>query len=196
MKTNVEQAIVGLKAGNPISFNLLFTEYYRRLHFFALQYVQHSDVSDNLVQDTYLALWKNRKNIKANHEAALLSWLYTVLKNNCCHYLKQKKARHEFSAKLLQEQGELDIAGLEQLDTSEQVLHEINAIVEDTLEKLSPQCRRVFEMSRFDGLKNKEIAAELSITTKAVERNMTRALKVFRISLREYLPAALLFWVG
>ena len=189
----MEETIAGLKAGDQIGFNLLFKEYYRRLHFFALQYVLHSDAADNLVQDTYIALWKNRKNIKANQEAALLSWLYTVLKNNCCQYLRQKKARHEYSTELLQEQGELDIAGLELLDTSEQTLHEINTIVEGTLEKLTPQCRRVFEMSRFVGLKNKEIAYELSITEKAVERNMTRALKVFRISLREYLPTAMFF---
>ncbi len=190
-----EKLVEGLKQGNEPCFNTIFKRYYRRLHFFALQYVKSSDGAENLVQDTFISLWNNREYVKAENEACLLSWLYTVLKNNCYHHLNQLKARREFSTQLLKEQGELDLEGLAEMDTSEQAIREINAIVEGTLEKLTPQCRRVFEMSRFDCLKNKEIASMLSITEKAVERNMTRALKVFRVSLQVYLDIVLVFLV-
>jgi len=62
------------------------------------------------------------------------------------------------------------------------------------LEQMPEQSRKVFELSRFNGLKNKAIADELNISVKAVEANMTRALKLLRIHLKDYLP--LCFFIG
>ena len=49
------------------------------------------------------------------------------------------------------------------------------------------RCRTTYELSRMEGLSNKEIAARMGITSKAVERNMTRALRILRKNLAEYL---------
>lgn len=194
MSDNLDKLIEGIKRGDERYFNILFKKYFQHLHFFAAQYVKDSSAAENLVQDTFMTLWRKRTELKSQNEPGLLSWLYTVLKNNCFHHLKQQKAEREFSSLLLEEQVQLDMAGLFEMDTSEHTFNEIYKIIQKTMAELSPQCRRVFEMSRFDGFKNKEIAALLNISEKAVEGNITRALKVFRGSLKEYLPQILAFF--
>ena len=63
---------------------------------------------------------------------------------------------------------------------------EIQQIIEKTLENMPERVRKIFELSRFEGLRYREIAERLSISIKTVEANMGKALKIFRRSLREY----------
>lgn len=60
------------------------------------------------------------------------------------------------------------------------------------IEALPEQCRRIFKMSCFDGLKYKEIASELSISEKTVENQMGKALKILRELLKNYHPLLLI----
>jgi RNA polymerase sigma-70 factor (ECF subfamily) len=71
---------------------------------------------------------------------------------------------------------------------------EVQKIIDKTIESLSPQCKRVFMLSRFENLSNAEIVEKLGITVKAVEANITRALKIFRIELKDYL--SILFFLS
>ncbi|WP_270616695.1 sigma-70 family RNA polymerase sigma factor, partial [Parabacteroides distasonis] len=66
--------------------------------------------------------------------------------------------------------------------------HEIQTIIHNTLQSLPEQTRRIFEMSRFENKTVKEIAEETNITAKGVEYHITKALKVLRINLKDYLP--------
>ena len=74
-------------------------------------------------------------------------------------------------------------------ETGEDVLlfRELSEKIQASVANLSPQCREVFRMSRFDDLPNKEIAQKLDISVKAVEANITRALKSLREELSPYL---------
>ena len=71
---------------------------------------------------------------------------------------------------------------------------EVNQIIQATLRTLPEQTRRVFKMSRFENKMNKEIAENLGITVKGVEYHISRALKEFRISLKDYLPLFYFFF--
>jgi RNA polymerase sigma-70 factor (ECF subfamily) len=64
---------------------------------------------------------------------------------------------------------------------------EIEQIINDTLEKLPPRCREIFILSRMEGKKNAEVASIFNISEKAVEAQITKALKVFKIALKDYL---------
>jgi RNA polymerase sigma-70 factor (ECF subfamily) len=63
---------------------------------------------------------------------------------------------------------------------------ELDQVVEKTLSSMPEKVRRIFEMSRFEGLKYKEIAERLLISIKTVEANMGKALKLFRENIKEY----------
>jgi len=63
------------------------------------------------------------------------------------------------------------------------------------LETLPPQCRKVFELSRMEQLSYSEIASQLNISTNTVENHISKALKLLRIELKEFLLVCLLIQI-
>ena len=70
---------------------------------------------------------------------------------------------------------------------------ELEKKIQVALNDLPEQCRTIFQMSRFEEMKYREIAGELNISVKTVENQMGKALKVLRIKLAEFLPFLFLF---
>lgn len=103
--------------------------------------------------------------------------------------VKRKYSNHKISAEF---RSSLNAEALERLDTSPIAFREIEQIINDTLEKLPPRCREIFIQSRMEGKKNVEVAGMFNISEKAVEAQITKALKVFKIALKDYL-AVLIF---
>lgn len=182
--------------GDEPSFKVIFNFFYPRLFHFVREYIPNDDIAENLVQDTFIILWKKRGEFRV--DTNLNAWLYTVARNNCLKRLRDDKKRKGMFVSGIQNEQELDlnIGALSVLDTSDLTIGEIERIVNETLESLSPQCRKVFEMSRFGNKMNREIADELDISVKAVEGHITKALKAFKTNLKEYLPLISYLFVG
>lgn len=182
--------------GDESSFKVIFNFFYPRLFHFIREYIPNDDLAENVVQDTFLTLWNHRSRLKENTN--LNAWLYTVARNNCLKKLRDNKFRKTsfFSGQLNDLEIEMNIESLSALDTSGITFTEIERIIQNTLAGFSPQCRKIFELSRFANKKNKEIAEELTISVKAVEAQMTKALKVFKITLKDYLPLVSYLFVG
>lgn len=174
--------------GDESSFKVIFNFFYPRLYHFIKEYIPNDDQAENIVQDTFLILWKNRQNLKS--DTNINAWLYTVARNNCLKKLRDYKSGKGslFSHQINGLELEMNLNALSSLDTSELTFTEIERIIENTLAGLPPQCRKIFELSRFENMKNKEIAEELEISVKAVEGQITKALKIFRKTLKDYLP--------
>jgi RNA polymerase sigma-70 factor (ECF subfamily) len=182
--------------GDEPSFKVIFNFFYPRIFHFVRAYIPKDDLAENLVQDTFLILWNNRTNLR--EDTNLNAWLYTVARNHCLKKLRDDKTRKNMfvSDSHSELELEMNIEALTSLDTSELTFTEIERIIEETLAGLSPQCRKIFEMSRFSDKRNKEIAEELNISVKAVEGQITKALKIFRINLKEYLPLIAWLFIG
>ncbi len=182
-----------LKKGDQSSFKIVYDHFYSRLYYFVLEYVSNSDIAENVVQDTFLTLWEKYKQL--TEDTNLNAYLYTVAKNNSLKFLRDQKYSQKLfiSNQLSSAELELNVSSLEKLDTSILVFEEIETIINQTLESLPEQCRIVFEFSRFEQKKNREIAELLGISTKTVEGHITKALKAFKSSLKEYLPLVVFF---
>lgn len=182
--------------GDESSFKVIFNFFYPRLYHFIREYIPNDDLAENMVQDTFLIFWNKRNNLK--EDTNINAWLYTVARNNCLKKLRNDKSRKAsfFSTQLNELELEMNMEALSVLDTSDLTFSEIERIIENTLAGLSPQCRKIFELSRFENKKNKEIAGELDISVKAVEGQMTKALKVFKTALKDYLPLVSYLFVG
>lgn len=173
------------------AFEVVFSLYYPRLVYFAKEYVAYEDAK-SLVQDAFISLWE--KNPIVNSEYQLQSYLYTSVKNNCLMRLRHEKVKERYViATELKFQNQINLSALEQLDTSTISFQEVEALIQKTLADLPPRCRNIFILSRFEGKKNQEVADELNITVKAVEAQITKAIKVFRVSLKDYLPLVAYF---
>lgn len=192
MKDLSVEIITLLNKKNEAAFEVVFNIFYPRLVAFAKQYVSEDDAF-NLVQDAFVSLLD--KDLSFLNENQLQSYLYTSVKNNCLMFLRHEQVKKKYSERKIadQIQIELNIQTLDRLNTSLIAFSEIEQIINLTLNELSPKCREVFVLSRFETKKNTEIAELLEISEKTVEAHITKALKAFRISLKDYVNL-FIFW--
>ena len=178
----------GLQNGDESTFEVIYKMYASRLYYFIYEYIPQKDISENIVQETLMVLWSKKSELTDNTN--LGAYLFTVAKNNCLYKLREIKYRQRIfhNAEVKESELEANYIALESLETTRFNEIEIEQIIEHTLAQLPPQCRTVFNLSRFKGMKNREIAEELNISAKAVEGHITKALKVFRVALKDYLP--------
>jgi RNA polymerase sigma-70 factor, ECF subfamily len=178
-----------IRNNDEVSFKIVYNKYYSRLYYFIYEFIAQKDIAENIVQDTFFTFWNKRKKLKDNTNLA--PWLFAVAKNNCLYRLRDKRYHQKLftSNNLELNEIEMNLEALNKIDISKFAFtEEIEEIIKKTLEGLPPQCRKVFELSRFSQLKNSEIAGELNITVKTVEGHITKGLKEFKETLRDYLP--------
>lgn len=183
--------LLKLREGNHVAFRRLFQKYYQRLFLFACKFVDE-DIANDLVQDCFLELWKNGDKVEI--ESSFSAWIFTVVKNRCYKYLKEeaKKAdrKNDYGQKLKEE--ELNFF----IHSEKSILEfEIKDRIRKVLEQLPPKCSEVFNESRFNGLSNKDIAEKYSISLKAVEKHISKALKMFREEFKDLLILLVLFFI-
>ncbi|WP_423130183.1 RNA polymerase sigma-70 factor [Gaoshiqia sp. Z1-71] len=196
MTKNDKQLFCLLLNGDEASFKVVYQYFYPRLYYFVLEYLPHREVAEDVVHDTFLTLWQKRADLQA--DSNLNAYLYTLAKNNSLKKLRDERYRQKLlqSPKLHPLELELNAAALMRLETSESDFSEIEQLVQATLEQLPPQCRQVFELSRFAHKKNREIADELGLSVKTVEGHITKAIKLLKINLKDYLPLLGFFFIG
>jgi RNA polymerase sigma-70 factor (ECF subfamily) len=187
---------IKLKQGDREIFKELYKLYYSRLYYFSKEYVNDEHVAETIVNDCFLTLWKKRDSLHENSN--LNAYLYTLCKNNCITYINRILSKEKITEYLSDEYifNKLNYDALVNLDTSELSFHQLESRVELAINSLPPQCQKIFRLSRYDNLKNKEIADELNISVKAVEAQISKALKVLRVQLKDYVAIYLFLFVN
>jgi RNA polymerase sigma-70 factor (ECF subfamily) len=174
-----------MKKGKEYAFDFFFNYYYPGLCVYAQKMISIPEQeSRDLVQDVFVKFWNDRE--KADICFSIRSYLFASVKNRCLDLLRKK----DVLVKTEELTSNRDV-GDESFETY--VLTELEALFNKSLDKLPERCREVFEMSRLHGLKNREIAAKLDISEKTVENQITKALHILRIELKDYLPLLILF---
>ena len=174
-------------------FNLLYKSSFNKVCNFACFYVRNKQASEDITMDAFLQLLETMKVESVDNPMALL---ITIVKHKSLDYLKTQVRREDTKDDLIQwKQRELAIriSNLEGCNPSYIFSQEIKSIVMKTLNQLPEQTKKVFIMNRFENKSGKEIAQTLGISVKGVEYHISRALKEFRISLKDYLP--ILTWL-
>ena len=178
-----------LKEGNERVFRQIVRSYECRLNRFAMIYTQNRAVSEEIVSDTFLSLWNSRNSLDEN--TRLTPYLMVVLRNKCINYLRS--FRHKFVSIEEMDIGTIYMkAHLYTLENDASRLLEeedLQLVIKKAMESLPEKTRAIFEMSRIQGLKNKEIADKYGLSVKAIEFHITKALQ----HLRKRLPKEYLF---
>lgn len=149
--------------------------------------------AEDIATDSLVKYWKLLSSEGITTSDALL---LTIVKNKCLDYLKHEAIHQttiESLADINNRELSIRISTLEACNPEEIFSAEIRSIINRTLADLPEQTRRIFEMSRFDNKTVKEIAENAGLTSKAVEYHITKALKVLRIALKDYLPITYFF---
>lgn len=168
-----------IREGDIHEFETLFREYYEALCGFGNKYLGSIEQVEEVVQDTFYNIWKNRKTL--NIKTSLKSYLYTAVKNNCLQVLRTRSLDVKYENYYKSHYSNESISPADELNAKE-----LSKVIDKALNSLPERCQKIFKMSRYEGLKYHEIASKLEISIKTVEANMGKALKHFRGYLKEY----------
>ncbi len=171
---NVDQTLQEILGRDPQrTYGELFKAHYAMLCHFALKQVKEPAVAEQCVMDVFTKMWDKRAELVIKTD--LKYYLYASVRNRTMdmHRRNSRKAS-------LDENVERTLT--DEACNADDRYHWKQALmmVECAVEALPTECRRIFRMSRVDGLKYHEIAAELNLSVKTVETQMTRALKSIR----------------
>ncbi|MBK9148311.1 MAG: RNA polymerase sigma-70 factor [Flavobacteriales bacterium] len=172
-----------IAASDRTAFEALFRLHYRALCAFASGYLKDADKAEDLVQDLFFRLWLDREKVQVT--TSVKAYLYASVRNRCLNAMKS-------GAKLRALNEDVDDR-LEELERTEDEHTERIARVQAAIESLPEERRKVFKLSRYEGLKYHEIAARMGISVKTVENQMGSALKTLRSELKDLVP--LLPWL-
>ncbi|WP_461634090.1 RNA polymerase sigma-70 factor [Labilibaculum euxinus] len=177
--------ILQLKKGDHSSYETLFYLYFDKLYYFAFSYIEDSEDAREIIQNVFYKFWEKRTSLTV--EMNLNAYLFRMTQNQCLDYIKHLKVKLGF--KTFQENARADLGESSLSDDPSQQLIEAELFrkVNEVIEKLPKACKEIFIKSRFEGLKYKEIAEELSISPKTVENQISKALCFLRQELQYHL---------
>lgn len=173
-----------VQQGREDAFEALFLKYYPSLCAYARMFVEPDD-GQEIVSDVMVWLWEN-KEMQA-FELSLKSYLFRAVKNRCLTLIRHNQVKQRVEEVIfnnLQSQYE---------DPDFYVVDELTKKIEEALASLPDKVRETFEMNRFQDLTYNEIADRLGISPKTVDARIQQALKLLRISLKDYLPLVIPF---
>ena len=158
------------------AFDTLFRTHYSGLCRFACMYLKSLAEAEEVVSDVFLVLWKRRKEITITSNVR--AYLFTCVKHESLASIERRRFVTEPITPHTVETAIAESSPIHELEFGELAI-KVNAVVDS----LPPQCRQIFIMSRFDGLKYKEIAEILCLAEKTVENQLIKAIRIMRDSL-------------
>jgi RNA polymerase sigma-70 factor (ECF subfamily) len=177
------------------NFNEFYSAHYKRTFLFAKSYVHDEWTAEDIASEALINLWETMKEHEIHHP---LAFLLGIVKNKAIDYLRHEIIRQE-ALEAMSEIGmrELNtrISTLEACEPENIYSRDMENIVESTLQSLPAKTREIFRMSRYHNMTKSEIAEKLNMSSKGVEYHLTRALAALRISLKDYLPLPLFYFM-
>jgi RNA polymerase sigma-70 factor (family 1) len=170
----------GLKSKE--AFENTFKQYYAQLVVYACKYVLNIDVAREIVQDFFVRLYEKRSTLVIG--VSLKSYLYRSVFNCCINFINQKNMQDKHLKNIDMER-----------ENEDNLESEINTVelqyrIFEVIDKLPAKCQQIFRMNRLDGLKNEEIALQLNLSKRTVETQISKALKILRKKLADYMPVS------
>jgi RNA polymerase sigma-70 factor, Bacteroides expansion family 1 len=165
-----------LASDDELAFSEIYNRYWKKLVAVAYNRLKELQPTEDIVQDVFVGLWKNR------HESAIKSlenYLATAVKYNVF-----KKIKNEEKAKAFQKSNQLTPVIHPQIETA---LHykRLLEIVAAEIESLPEKCKLVFKYSRVNNMTVNEIASTMNISPKTVENQLTKAIKRLKLTTKQ-----------
>ncbi|MEO3405571.1 RNA polymerase sigma-70 factor [Mucilaginibacter sp. CAU 1740] len=174
------ELLTKLQQGDVGAFTEIHSRYYAVLYRHARQRLGDSDEVQDVLQELFSYLWDNRETI--HFTVGLSAYLYTAVRNKVINVYRRNKLKYNYFDSL---QSFID-NGTPAADHNIR-LKQLTEIIEAEVEKLPPQMRLIFEMSRNQHLSHQQIANELDISVLTVRKQVQNSLKILRVKLGTYL---------
>ena len=162
------------------AFEQVFKSHFKRLHAYAFTILRDEAEAEEVVQQIFFKLWDRNENLSIS--GSVTAYLYRAVHNESMNFLRHQKIKSDHQLYVAYSmKNEADHP------SKKVITGELEKKIHDALNELPEQCRTIFQMSRFDELKYREIADKLGISVKTVENQMGKALRILRTKLAEFL---------
>lgn len=168
------------------AFEEVFKTYFKNLHAYACTILKDEADAEEAVQQVFFKLWERAEHLSFSGSVA--AYLYRAVHNQCLNQLKhqQVKANHQLHVAYSMKNESVN-------GPVKMISKELEQKIREALNELPEQCRTIFQLSRFEEMKYREIADQLDISIKTVENQMGKALKQLRLKLVDFLTLLFLF---
>jgi len=157
----------------------MFRAYFSSLCYFAQKYVTDLDTCKEIVHNVFIAIWEKRADF--DFEKPAKSYLFISVYNRCMNYIRDRKKFIDNDA-LEMATEDTGVINQDHLEAAELESH-----IWKVIHSLPQKCREVFILNRFEEKKYAEIAEHLKISVKTVEAQISKALKILRDQLKDYI---------
>lgn len=164
-------------------FDKIFREYHHPLIIYCRKFIDNEADASDIVQNLFTLVWEQRKfKLEENH---LKAYLFNAARNACLNHLKHAKVIRKFESEVTLALKEIEI---NYYNSGEQSLIQKEGLgkIYAAIDSLSAQQKEIIQLSRFEGLKNNEIADRLQVPVRTVETRLFRALKKLRTTLSQH----------
>ncbi|TZF84093.1 RNA polymerase sigma-70 factor [Pedobacter sp. BS3] len=157
---------------NRKTFEDVYNCYWEKVYAVCYNNIRDVEVAKEMVQDIFKSLWERREELALENVA---NYLIRSAKLKTFEFIRNKTTRQRIDE--FNYQGCVNSSNC----TEEQVLfNDLKDNVNLLVDTLPCQCKRVYRMSREEGLSNKEIAEKLLISERAVEYHITKAMGMLK----------------
>ncbi|WP_080903992.1 RNA polymerase sigma-70 factor [Parabacteroides sp. Marseille-P3160] len=160
-----------LQNGNHKAFESVFIAYYNKIRIFIFGYIKSEVDAEELTEEIFVNLWINRESIDLSK--SFNSYLHTIARNAAINFLKHKYIHSEYIT-------DVSISGYTSTSEEDLIAKELGLLIDDVVNKMPPQRKQIYILSRNKGLNNTEIADQLNTTKHNVESQLSFALKEIR----------------
>ncbi|WP_282035800.1 RNA polymerase sigma-70 factor [Saccharicrinis aurantiacus] len=171
-----------LEKGDREAYESIFNYYYPTLIRFAEGYVFNRAISEDIVQDFFVWLWENRKQLKVRTN--LRSYFYQAIKNRSLDYLKHLQVTDKYRVLFIQATMN---AQLEEEEPENEVLFNKLSLI---INQMPPQMAEIVKAKYFSSKKIEEIASQLDISVNTVKTQLSRGRK----KIKEFISTILLLF--
>jgi RNA polymerase sigma-70 factor (family 1) len=170
------------------AFENYYKKHYKAFFLAAFTYLKDAGIAEEIVNDVFIKLWDAGDTIQI--ESSLRAYIYRAVINRSLNELdKSRKARQQQKAYSRRPEESFELRAIEE--------NELKIRLYQAIDQLPEQCQKVFRMSRFEELKQQEIADQLDISIKTVKNHITHALKQLNKVLADWntLPLVWIVWI-
>ena len=176
---NETELIKRLINGKSDAFGILYAKYKKRMIAFALHYVKEREIAEDVFQDAMMIVWERRSLLLPENSLAPL--LFVIIRNRLYNLFSKLGKEHELYEVLMNRAIDVDCSTEMELED-----HDLNILLDDAIEHLTPRQKQVFLMSRKEYKSHAEIAQELSLSVKTVQIHVSDALRTIKEYIARY----------
>ena len=167
LKMTDQEITTEIRNGNMLAYKQLFLKYYVPVRRFLTVILNDFEMARDMAQDIFLKVWLNRETL--TEEKSIKSLVYTMARNAAINYLKQEDAR---KVRGIEEYALLSTESVEKVEAAS-----LQKYILFKVARMPEKRRKIFMMSRYECLKNKDIAVRLGISVRTVEKHIELALR-------------------